>query len=74
MKKIALVATLASILSTNVQADALGIYLGGQIWDNHASGTLGDGSSQIDFNLVDEKQNSFLLLLSTHYRLSLIYG
>ncbi|ASP48141.1 TIGR04219 family outer membrane beta-barrel protein [Cognaticolwellia beringensis] len=61
MKKIALVATLASILSTNVQADALGIYLGGQIWDNQASGTFGDGSSQVDFNLADEKQNSFFI-------------
>lgn len=61
MKKIALAVTLASILSTNVQADALGIYLGGQIWDNKASGTLGDGSSQVDFNLEDKKQNSFFI-------------
>lgn len=61
MKKIALAVTLASILSTNVQADALGIYLGGQIWDNQASGTFGDGSSLVDFNLADEKQNSFFI-------------
>ena len=61
MKKIALAVTLASILSTNVQADVLGIYLGGQIWDNQASGVFGDGSSQIDFNLADEKQKSFFI-------------
>ncbi len=61
MKKIALAAALATVLSTNVQADALGIYLGGQIWDNQASGTFGDGSSQTDFNLVGEKQNSFFI-------------
>ncbi len=61
MKKIALAAALATVLSTNVQADALGIYLGGQIWDNQASGTFGDGSSLVDFNLVDEKQNSFFI-------------
>jgi outer membrane protein len=61
MKKIALAAALAAVLSTNVQADALGIYLGGQIWDNQASGTFGDSSSQIDFNLIDEKQNSFFI-------------
>jgi outer membrane protein len=61
MKKIALAAALASILSTNVQADFLGVYLGGQIWHNQASGTFGDGSSQIDFNLADEKQNSFFI-------------
>ena len=61
MKKIALAVTLASILSTNVQADALGIYLGGQIWDNQASGTFGDGSSQVDFNLADQTQNSFFI-------------
>lgn len=61
MKKIALAAALAAVLSTNVQADAIGIYLGGQVWDNQASGTFGDGSSQVDFNLVDEKQNSFFI-------------
>lgn len=61
MKKIALAAALATVLSTNVQADALGIYLGGQVWDNQASGTFGDGSSLVDFNLVDEKQNSFFV-------------
>jgi outer membrane protein len=61
MKKLALAVTLASLLSTNVQADAIGIYLGGQIWDNKASGTFGDGSSLVDFNLADEKQNSFFI-------------
>ncbi|TWX73020.1 TIGR04219 family outer membrane beta-barrel protein [Colwellia sp. C1TZA3] len=61
MKKIALATALALTLSTNVKADALGIYLGGQVWDNQASGTFGDGSSQIDFNLADEKQNSFFI-------------
>jgi len=59
MKKIALAATLATVLSTNVHADAIGIYLGGQIWDNQASGTFGESTSQIDFNLADKKQNSF---------------
>lgn len=62
MKKIALAVTLASILSTNAQADALGIYLGGHVWDNQASGVFGDnGGSQIDFNLADETQNSFYI-------------
>lgn len=61
MKKIALVLTFTSALSANVQADALGIYLGAQVWDNQASGTFGDGSSQVDFNLADEKQNSFFI-------------
>ncbi len=61
MKKIALAVTLASILSTNAHADALGIYLGGNIWDNNATGTFGDSNSQIDFNLEDKKQNSFYI-------------
>ncbi|WP_085300671.1 TIGR04219 family outer membrane beta-barrel protein [Cognaticolwellia mytili] len=61
MKKIALAAALATVLSANVQADAIGIYLGGQLWENQASGTFGDGSSQVDFNLVDEKQSSFFI-------------
>jgi len=61
MKKLALAVTLASLLSTNVQADAIGIYLGGQLWDNKASGTFGDGSSEVDFNLADKNQNSFFV-------------
>lgn len=61
MKKIALAAALATVLSANVQADAIGIYLGGQLWENQAPGTFGDGSSQVDFNLVDEKQSSFFI-------------
>ncbi|MGB1262090.1 MAG: TIGR04219 family outer membrane beta-barrel protein [Cognaticolwellia sp.] len=61
MKKVALAAALASVLSTNVHADALGVYFGGQVWDNQASGTFGDGSSQVDFNLADETQNSFFI-------------
>lgn len=61
MKKITLAAALATVLSTNVQADALGIYLGGQIWDNQASGTFGNISSQVDFNLADEQQGNFFI-------------
>lgn len=62
MKKLALVVALASALSTNVQADTIGIYLGGQAWDNQASGTFGDGNdNQIDFNLKDKTQGSYFI-------------
>jgi outer membrane protein len=61
MKKIALAVTLASILSTNVHADTIGIYLGGQVWANQATGTFGDSNDQVDFNLNDENQNSFFI-------------
>ena len=61
MKKIALAAALATVISANAQADALGIYLGGQIWDAQSSGTFGDTGSQVDFNLVDEKQGGFFI-------------
>ena len=62
MKKLALVMTLASVLSTTVQADTIGVYLGGQAWDNQASGTFGDGNnSQIDFNLKEQTQGSYFI-------------
>lgn len=62
MKKLALVMTLASVLSTTVQADTIGVYLGGQAWDNQASGTFGDGNNnQIDFNLKDQTQGSYFV-------------
>ena len=62
MKKLALAMTLASVLSTTVQADTIGVYLGGQAWDNQASGTFGDGNNnQIDFNLKDQTQGSYFV-------------
>ena len=59
MKINLLAGVLASLLTANVQADTIGIYVGGQIWQSNTSGTLGDQNTQVDFNLDTEPQASF---------------
>lgn len=64
MKKLLVAATLAAALSSSVQADTLlGVYVGGQIWANTASGSFGDSDDQSTFNLEDETQSSFFIAL-----------
>ena len=69
MKKLLLAASVATLLSTNVQADTLlGLYLGGQVWDAAAKGSFGedDGQGNVvlqDFNLNDQQQTSFYAAL-----------
>ena len=64
MKKLLVAATLAAALSSSVQADTLlGVYVGGQIWANDASGSFGDSGDQSTFNLEDETQSSFFIAL-----------
>jgi len=64
MKKLLVAATLAAALSSSVQADTLlGVYVGGQIWANQASGSFGDSDDQSTFNLEDEAQGSFFIAL-----------
>ncbi len=64
MKKLLVAATLAAALSSSVQADTLlGVYVGGQIWANDASGSFGDSDDQSTFNLEDETQGSFFIAL-----------
>lgn len=60
MKKLAVAATLASLLSVSAQADTLmGVYISGHIWDNQSSGTFSDKNNQVNLNLADEQQGSF---------------
>lgn len=61
MKKAAIALTLTSIISTAVQADAVGLYLGGQVWDTEAQGVFGEKNTQSDFNLQDEQQGSYFI-------------
>lgn len=61
MKKIVLAASMATLFTGSVQADAIGVYLGGQYWDNSVSGIFGESGNQVDFNLSDEQQTSFFL-------------
>ncbi|WP_440875003.1 TIGR04219 family outer membrane beta-barrel protein [Thalassotalea sp. PLHSN55] len=62
MKKAVIAAGVAAMMSASVQADVLGLYIGGQYWDNEATGVFGDGPNaddQEDFGLQGESQSSF---------------
>jgi len=61
MKKTLLAASLAALMCGTAQADTLlGLYIGGQIWSNEASGSFGEGSNQqAAFEFDDENQGSF---------------
>lgn len=63
MKKTLLAASFAALMSTTAQADTLlGLYIGGQIWANEASGSFGDGDSNTEqalFDFDDKNQGSF---------------
>jgi outer membrane protein len=61
MRTIILAATLAVFLVANVKADTIGLYLGGYVWDNHATGLVGEKSDLIDFNLKDQYQGSYVI-------------
>jgi len=61
MKKMAFAATLAALLTANVRADTVGLYLGGQIWQNEANGVLGEKNTQIDFALKKEQQSYYFV-------------
>lgn len=63
MKKtlLALGLSCATLMSANVHADAIGLYIGGQVWDNQATGRFGESNDMEDFNLADETQGSFYI-------------
>ncbi len=63
MKKAIIAASLATILSTSVQADTLlGLYIGGHMWANEAEGTFGEGKeTQAVFDFNDESQGSYFV-------------
>ncbi|XQW84812.1 TIGR04219 family outer membrane beta-barrel protein [Thalassotalea piscium] len=59
MKKRVLTASLLLACSTNVFADAIGVYVGASIWDQKAEGTFGSRNDQLDFNLADQQQMNY---------------
>lgn len=61
MKKTLLAGSLAALICGSAQADTLlGLYVGGQIWSNEASGSFGEGAdNQSVFEFDDENQGSF---------------
>jgi len=69
MKKIAFAVILAALFTANVQADTVGLYLGGQIWQSEASGTFGEKNTLIDFNLKKEQQNNYFVAVEHPFSL-----
>jgi outer membrane protein len=64
MKKTALAVLVTGLLSTSAMADTIaGLYIGGSIWSNEATGTFGEKSNLVDFNLNDKEQGSFYIAL-----------
>ncbi|NQZ82055.1 MAG: TIGR04219 family outer membrane beta-barrel protein [Colwellia sp.] len=61
MKKEVLAAIFAALFTANVQANTVGLYLGGQIWQSEASGVFGGKNTLIDFNLKKEQQNNYFV-------------
>ena len=59
----AFAATFAVLVTANVQADTVGLYLGGQTWQSEASGILGEKNSLIDFNLKKEQQINYFVAI-----------
>jgi len=61
MKKTILAAGVAALMCGSAQADTLlGLYIGGQMWANEASGSFGEGTNnQTVFEFDDENQGSF---------------
>jgi len=61
MKKTVFAAALAALFTVNVQANTVGLNLGGQIWQSEASGILGEENTLIDFNLKKEQQSNYFV-------------
>ncbi len=61
MKKTLLAGSLAALMCGSAQADTLlGLYIGGHVWANEASGSFGEGAdNQSVFEFDDENQGSF---------------
>lgn len=64
-----LAATLIALFTTNVQANTVGLYLGGQIWQSEASGVFGEKNTLIDFNLKKEQQSNYFVAIEHPFSL-----
>ena len=60
MKKTLLALSCMTFMSA-AQADVIGLYLGGEIWDNSAEGSFGESSNMANFNLKDQTQGSYFI-------------
>jgi hypothetical protein len=63
MNKMAIAATFVALFTANAQADTVGLYLGGQVWQSETSGVLGEKNALIDFNLKKEQQVNYFIAI-----------
>lgn len=63
MNKSFLATLLVAVISTNAQANTVGLYLGGQNWQNEVSGTFGSKNTQVDFDLTKTQPNNFFVAI-----------
>lgn len=61
MKKTFFAATLAVFCTFTVQANSVGLYLGGQIWQREASGFFGEKQNPINSDLKKAQQNNYFV-------------
>jgi len=61
MKKTVFAATLVALFTANLQAETVGLYLGGQIWQSEASGSFGEKHILIDADLKKEQQSNYFV-------------
>lgn len=69
MIKKAFISTVVALFAANVQADTVGLYLGGQIWQSEASGVFGEENTLIDFNLKKEQQSNYFVAVEHPFSL-----
>jgi len=60
MKK-TMIAVSLGMLSMTAQADVVGLYVGGHVWDNEATGSISESTDLQTFNFDDEQQASFYI-------------
>ncbi|NMP17247.1 MULTISPECIES: TIGR04219 family outer membrane beta-barrel protein [unclassified Thalassotalea] len=60
-KSAALISSLMMLTSPNANADAIGVYIGAQVWDMAAEGSYDDSKVQQEFNFDDDTQNRFYI-------------
>lgn len=61
MKKALIAAGIAALMSGAAQADAIGLYIGGQYWANQAEGKFGEPGNLQDFDFKKQNQGSYYI-------------
>ena len=59
----AIAAAFVALFTANAQADTVGLYLGGQVWQSETIGVLGEKNALIDFNLKKERQVNYFIAI-----------